>query len=437
MAERKNCQDVQAKSRQKVQMKKNTIKIIPRKDYAKFVDIVANAYPGMRIKTQEDKKKTMAQLKKTANYPTVNYYGLYRENSLRGVMAIYDFTMNIFSNMVKTGGIGLVAVDLLHKKEKICKEMVLYFLNNCKRKKMSMTALYPFRPDFYRKMGFGMGSQIMQYSVKPDALMCSGKKKHIHFAHLKDIKLLEQCYDRFRKDRHGMLSERPNRWINTIKAPGLRVVYYKKANKISGYIIFAFKKVQDNNWIKNDIIVREFIYEDKETYDELISFLHSQSDQINRIVFTTQDEYLYYSLRDPRDGSDNILVPLAHQTNTQGVGVMYRVIDTALLFKLLKDHNFNDQTCRVKININDSFYKPNDQSIILDIMKGKLVSTTSLKYDIEIWLDIADFSSLIMGAVDFQSLYRYDLADINRVRSIALVDRVFATPLKPMTTTQF
>ena len=124
------------------------IKVIPKKDYARFVDIVANAYPGMKIKTREDKKRTINLLKKTADYPAVNYYGLYRRSELVGVMALYDFMMNLFSNMVKTGGIGLVAVDLLHKKEKICKEMVEFFLYHNKKKGVSMTALYPFRPDF-------------------------------------------------------------------------------------------------------------------------------------------------------------------------------------------------------------------------------------------------------------------------------------------------
>ncbi|MGB3341972.1 MAG: GNAT family N-acetyltransferase [bacterium] len=416
---------------------KSKIKIIPKKDYATFVDIVANAYPGMKIITQEDKKKTIAQLKKSSSYPTVNYYGLYRENMLTGVMALYDFTINLFTNMVKTGGIGLVAVDLLHKKEKICKEMVYFFLEYFKKKGASLTALYPFRPDFYRKMGFGIGTKITQYTIKPKDLMCWGAKKHIHHMGLKDREKLESCYNRFVKNRHGMLSARPNKWLQVLNAPGVRTVGYKKADKILGYIIFTFNKAQDNNWIKNDIIIREFIYENRDAFNELISFLHTQYDQINHIVFTTHDEYFHYSLHDPRDGTDNILVPLAHQTNTQGIGIMYRVISTKLLFKILKNHNFNDQTCKIKINIKDSFFKPNDLSIILHIINGKIKGSVSKKYDVEIWLDVADFSSLIMGAVDFQSLYKYGLADISSTRFINLANSLFSVAQKPMSTTQF
>jgi predicted acetyltransferase len=416
---------------------KNKIKIIPEKDYAAFVDIVANAYPGMKIITTEDKKKTLVQLKKSSSYPMVNYYGLYRENMLAGVMALYDFNMNLFTNMVKTGGIGLIAVDLLHKKEKVCKEMVRFFLDHFARKGASLTALYPFRPDFYRKMGFGMGAKIMQYMIKPKDLMCSGVKKHIRYMKLEDKKMLEACYNRFVRTRHGMLSARPNKWFQVLNAPGVRIVGYKKTNKVSGYIIFTFKEVQDNNWIKNDIVIREFIYENRDAFNELISFLHTQYDQVNRIVFTSHDEYFHYSLDDPRDGTDNILVPLAHQTNTQGIGIMYRVINTKLLFKILKNHNFNDQTCKIKINIKDSFYKPNNISVILQIIDGEIRSIENKQYEIEIWLDVADFSSLIMGSVDFQSLHNYGLADISPTRFINLVNRVFFVAQKPMSTTQF
>lgn len=51
--------------------KKTRIKKIPIKDYDAFVDIVANAYPGMKIITREDKKKTVKQLKESGKYPTV------------------------------------------------------------------------------------------------------------------------------------------------------------------------------------------------------------------------------------------------------------------------------------------------------------------------------------------------------------------------------
>ncbi|UZM99543.1 GNAT family N-acetyltransferase [Lysinibacillus sp. MHQ-1] len=51
---------------------------------------------------------------------SLNYFGLWEEGNLIGGMRLHDFQMNLFSKMIPIGGVGLVAVDLLHKKEKGC-----------------------------------------------------------------------------------------------------------------------------------------------------------------------------------------------------------------------------------------------------------------------------------------------------------------------------
>ena len=52
-------------------------------------------------------------------------------------------------------------------------------------------------------------------------------------------------------------------------------------------------------------------------------------------------------------------------------------------------------------------------------------------------LDVASFSSLITGAVDFKSLYRYGLADISASRYVDTINKLFLTEEKPICTTPF
>jgi len=51
-------------------------------------------------------------------------------------------------------------------------------------------------------------------------------------------------------------------------------------------------------------------------------------------------------------------------------------------------------------------------------------------------LDVAEFSSLLMGAVDFQHLYAYNLAEISDPAAVPVVNRLFAAP-KPICLTDF
>jgi hypothetical protein len=52
-------------------------------------------------------------------------------------------------------------------------------------------------------------------------------------------------------------------------------------------------------------------------------------------------------------------------------------------------------------------------------------------------LDIAEFSSLLMGAVDLESLHLYGLTEVSDPTWIPRLTRLFSTPRKPITTTPF
>jgi predicted acetyltransferase len=407
------------------------------KDFGDFLSIVANAYPGFKIDTEEKIATAKNRLIKLQKYdPVVNFYGLFRHSTLLGGMRLHDFTMNLFSIKTTVGGIGLIAVDLLHKKEKICKELVSYFLHHYRKKGACLTALYPFRPDFYRTMGFGYGTKMNRYKVKPGNLPRGDSKDHITFLYKKDMQAIIDCYNRYFKKTHGMMKKTKFElgWFTT---PNMKVVGYKSQNKILGYVVFSFKPENPDNFIANNIHMREFIYEDRKVLAELLTFLYTQADQINYIIFNTQDEFFYLLLADPRDPSYTLFESVAHETNSQGIGIMYRVIDTRGIFKILRSHNFGNQTCMLKISIHDSFLHENDGSTFIHFIGGKPHLFTRGKHDVEIRLDVSDFSSLIMGVVSFKSLYEYGLAEISHTKYINTVNRIFMADEKPRCTTLF
>lgn len=412
------------------------INLIPEEDIDDFITIVINAYPGMEISSQEDRervKKRLITMQTTDE--TAHIYGLYRKGTLRGGMILYDFVMNFFSVKTLVGGVGLVAVDLPHKKEKVCKEMIAYFLNHYKEKGSCLTCLYSFRPDFYRNMGFGFGTKMHQYKVSPDRLPRT-KKDHIQFIDEKDKHALRECYQRYADRTHGMMEMRESQLNRLFDKPEFTIVGYKKDDKILGYLIFTFKKGDTESFIVNDIEVRGLIYENKEVLLELLTFLHTQMDQIRYIIINTQDEYFYHLLPDPRNDSDRLIPPVYHESYVSGVGLMYRVIDTHKVFTILKDHNFGNQDCRLKLVVTDSFFKENEGEITVHFEKG--ISHLGKKgCEVEVRMDVSDFSSLIMGVVPFDRLYLYGLVHISNPEYVDVVTEIFRTKEKPVCTTDF
>src|SRR5262249_20198644 len=125
-----------------------------------------------------------------------------------------------------------------------------------------------------------------------------------------------------------------------------------------------------------------------------------------------------------------------HQTNTQGVGIMYRVVDTNTAWAALAGRDFGGETLRLRLHARDGFRPANDLPVTVAFAEGKPPVVGDGQHDVALDLDIAEFSSLLMGAIDLESLYLYGLAEVSDPVWLPQLTRLFATR-KPITTTPF
>lgn len=416
----------------------STVKLIPKEDIKDFVNIARNAYPSMKVNSQEEIEKATERFSKMQEErKKINFYGLYRDDKMLGGMLHYDFIMNFSSQRIDAGGVGFVAVEFLHKKEKVAKDLITFYLNHYKERGTYMAVLYPFRPDFYKKMGFGYGTKMNQYKIEPRYLPKGSSKSNVFFIGEEDKEELLACYRRHMMKTHGMMEKSEQEVSNLFKNPQNRVVAYKKDNKILAYMAFSFKVDEKESFLITDINVNEFIYEDQNALLEIMTFLHSQSDQIRYIIVNTQDEYFHHMLSNPTNGTNNIIPSVYHESNIQGVGIMYRVIDIKGIFSTLEEHSFGNENCKLKLSIQDSFIQDNDRSFIIHFNEGRAEMKDDNDFEVEISMDIAEFSSLLVGSVNFKSLYRYGLANISDTSYIDTVNKLFYIEEKPICTTPF
>ncbi|MDO9390535.1 MAG: GNAT family N-acetyltransferase [bacterium] len=406
-------------------------------DLDRYVNIVAEAYPGFKIVTPEDKQKLKERLvKHQEDDPGVSFWGLFRDEKMLGGMRLHDLNLQMYETQIKAGGVGMVAVDLLHKKEKICREMIAYFLEHYRQKGYNLATLYPFRPDFYKKMGFGYGTRAFQFRTRPDQLPKGSTKSHVKRLETGDLKEYLACARQFGREHHGMMEKTQAEAEGLLKSPDSKVYGYKKADQVLGYLTFSFKPA-DANFLQTEMVVRELVYQDPEVLMELMTFLHSQADQIKQVVFITQDEHLNWLFGDIRDGSENLIPPLFQQTANAGYGMMYRSLNTRRLLEEMKGHSFGEQNCKLKLNIADSFLPANAGALVAQVEFGSLTISDEQEYDAEVWLDVPEFSSLLMGAVDYKTLHRLGLSRISDPAYLNTVDRIFRAQNKPICYTYF
>jgi len=405
-------------------------------DFDAATRIFGDAYPGFKMATDEERDRFSQRIRKLhEEEPTVRFHGLFRDGQLQGMMCFYDFTANFHQNWIPVGGVGQVAVALPHKKEHVARDMMRYFLRHYRDRGTPLAALYPFRPDFYRKMGFGYGTKMDHYRVKPSALPRGPSKANVRYLTEADRQAIVHCYERFVAQTHGMMVKSEPEFRRLFAAPQHRLVGYEKDGAILGYLAFSFEA--GDTFLLNDIQVKELVYENVEALSELMTFLHSQADQIRYVLVNTQDEYFHYLLSDPRNDTQRLIPDVYHESNTQGVGLMYRVIDVPGIFDLLRQRDFGGQTCTLELDILDSFLPENAGSTLLAFKDGRVRRLQGGERDLYLRLDIAEFSSLLAGSVDFASLYRYGLVEISDPAHVPTVNRIFAVERKPICTTSF
>jgi len=415
----------------------STIKRLTKKDTMTFAAIGASAFAGMKVTSEEDIKKLADRLWKIDQTdPGIKLYGLFRKGKMIGCMRLFDFTMKMLSTYIPVGGVGFIAVDLAHKREHVCKELVEFFMDHYAKKKAPMLALYPFRPDFYRKMGFGYGTKVNEYRIKPAELPKSGAKERVSFVTKQDHKALSDCYHRVVDKTHGMMKKNKTA-MGFATRPGTKIAAYRNRNRIEGYIMFELAPTSDKNWLTTEFRTIEFIYETREAMMGLLAFVQSQADQVGTFVIRTQDDDFHYLPHDARTDSGRLIFPVGHETNTAGIGIMYHIIDTPGLFRALKSHDFNGQTCKLKITVKDTFYPRHAGSYLIHFSNGKAQVKTGDDHEVEIIMDVADYSAVVMGSVAFDRMYGYGLAEISDTAYLETVTRIFAPLRKPVCVTQF
>lgn len=402
-----------------------------------FVRISANAYPGVDLQTPQNRARFRERMAQYVEEEELRLLALFDEGQMRGVMRWYDFTMNLLGASALTGGIGGVAVDLPYKKRGVAADMLRAFLQHYHAAGSCLAALYPFRPDFYRRMGFGYGAPRYNFRFQPASLPETRNDGRVIFLSAADQPALAACYDLYRQRTHGMMARSPLTWQIRFADPVNHFAGLYEEGSLQGYLIFRFEAGAGDHFLSNRIFLRELVYHTPRALRALLGFLRVQADQIEEISYNTFDPLFFHALHDPRDLAGSLLPhEVYHASSTQGVGLMYRVLDVPRFFTTAADHDFGGQTLVLQIDLADSFFPRNAGHTVVSFDAGRAAVTPTAVPDVTLSLDVADFSGLVMGSAAVPLLYDLGLLTLSDERYLAQVARLFAAP-PPVCLTSF
>lgn len=408
-------------------------------DQDDWLAILANAYPVMDLHTREARAARAQSARERINTPGIRSYGLFEDGALLGGMRLYDFQMTCFETPVLAGGVGMVAVDLIHKKAHVARDLIAFYLRHYRERGAPLGILYPFRPDFYGAMGFGYGPKLNTYRITPTALPDRGDRSRVRFLGDEDRGGAVDLYNAVAARTHGMIPMSPDYARGYLASPEWRLVGWRDgAGELRGALAFSFEYPDKQaNFILHDIVVHELVYADSEALLGLLAFLRAQADQARSVVLRTLHQEFHYLLTDPRDGA--LPMPsVYHQSNVQGVGLMYRLLDVRRFFEALPDHRFGAESLTLRLTLSDSFLPEQDGAVVARFERGVArIIPDDTRADVELSLNVGDASALLMGCVSLRGLYDLGLAEVSDSRAVSRLDALFHVERPPVCDTGF
>jgi len=404
-------------------------------ELSEFTRIQMNAYPASEAPFSERLEHITHMYERDGDSVL---WGLWDDGIQVGNMRVLDFQMNFDGRFVAAGGIGSLAVDLLHKKKGAARDLVQFFLKRCREKGQTVALLYPFRPDFYYRMGFGYGTKVNHYRFRPHSLPNSAPAEgKIEYLVADDAEAIRSCHDTYAAAQHGWCT------LSDYELGGLvrhycgkrRAVGYWASGELQGYLLLGSERTNKKNFISNNLVVRQWIYNTPSALRALCSFLHRQADQYERIVYNTQDADFHHLLADVRNDTGNMLqYAVAHETNLAGVGLMYRVVSMADF--LANTRQFGETDIDITLEVEDTFCPANAGQYNLSVRGGRPKLVMAPLDGVTVSGNIADLSAMLMGSVDLRVLYRLGKVrvDPNGLEEVA---NVLKTRQQPMCITAF
>lgn len=414
------------------------IRKIKKSEIDRYNDIVANAYTGSLRDDPERKKKFRSYIERMINEDKRStLYAYFNGSDMQGVMRILDLKMNYRGTMIKTTGIGLVGVDLMNKKKGIARELLHYYLEYSRKSDANISTLYPFRPDFYNKMGYGYGTPVSEYVIAPSQIAFKKNRDNICNLNAEHSAQIIKCYDTYKKNHHGLFDMSEDEISGVMKSEKVFKIGYFKKNVLKGFIFYSFDKVADGSEFDNDIKISLIIHNMPEALNAMMDYLYTQLDQVSHIHFYVQNNDMFRIFRDIRYKPYSIYFGPVHQISRDGMSIMYRIVDFRQFVNQVKHIRFGNIDINMEFDIDDSFMSINNNQFSVQFINGKPNIRKSVKTDVTIKCNIADLSALLMGSVSLKSSIELGLIRISNNKYIDKINHAFNTGNKPMCMTAF
>jgi predicted acetyltransferase len=384
------------------------IKVIPKEDFDQFCKIEQAAYAGSFKGTKDERDKLDIIFKELTAHG-IKAIGAYEGDIMMGCMLYYEFDTNFHQQMIRTAGIGSLAVDLLHKKKRVANALIHYSFDLARENKNELYHLYPFSTEFYRNFGFGYGPPMYTYCIAPKDFIDLGDKSLLSYGSESDYDSIIKLHDDLAKKTHGMSCKSYGDRRKIEKMEVGKLVLAKENDDLIGYMIYTQSGINDNNNQSQKLVVSEMFYKNPMALHAFASFFKSQKDQVDYVQIASHDNHLQQLTRNtcfvPEPKTMDII---SLKVADKAMGLMpYALAPQLLLDRLEFPKGYT---------LNFTITVPRGDHISASIGQGKAVNIT---------IAINEFSSWVTGVISLKYLYEIGQLTTDNSEVLRVIDQWF------------
>lgn len=355
------------------------IRFINPGEYERAQQIVTYCFPWLHEASDESMSYKIQHIN------PAYVLGFYDESDeLMAVAEDIPFKIMINGFPMDMGGIAMVASLPEGRHSGHVASILKRWLEIMKERGQTLSMLGPFSYEFYRKYGWELGFERMNYTVPIDRLKTfSNKMGHIRPFVKEDLNKLNDLYMIYAQNHNGCALRDKTLWTDFVlddpfsdKYKRYAYLWFYDDDTLGGYVIYTIKD--------NKMNIHEMVYKDMQAEEGLLSFIYSHQSQIDQVNWSTAtDERLHLILPNPR-------IEMKLTTN-----MMFRVVDVENA--LIKRKYPEDLEAVFDMEISDQTAPWNQGPWHVHIFNGhadvKKIDTASVRCDIQ------TFSQIFLGYI--------------------------------------
>lgn len=265
-----------------------------RSDIRRVAELWVHSFPGER--TLAERMHTLETGGAWGGIETVHIAedGI---DHLAGALKLHAMTQYWGGEGIPLMGLAAVAVSTTARRRGVGRLLCEYGLRVGVERGDALSALFPFRPDFYTRYGWATVGSMHRYRFAPESVALDVEAP-VRLAEPEDEAGIRACYERMAHRSSGPIARSQRAWRQHFDAPG-GFTYVHDDDGITGYMFVRYGRSRSP--ASRTLRVRELVADDDASWRGLVGWIPRQRDLWRRIIHdATPDEHFDLHLSDAR-----------------------------------------------------------------------------------------------------------------------------------------